>query len=375
MSKKLILACVLSNLSCAPESQKTVAPFRAHVLARNDNGTYGFKTVTFQTLTSLKRMEGTLGRVLGNAALDVQSDVKDDVIKKMDPTQLFSRRGNSIKLNFVVRKGVIYPMDFKSLEILSFYYTYEQVVSFWQNSLGITLLDPKPDLFYNPSITLDEGGTVLEGNIKMNAAYLPITDDFMFFETAKSEDVPVKINHAVISHEYTHYIFHQQFAKMDHRFYDTANSLATEDLDGMNEGVADFFAYVYTGHADEFKRSLPEMSETRRLPAAWQLSTLSSAPCAESFYCKGSILASALYEITTRFGYDKIKVAQNVYRALNEFRTDWASEKENAAFDYHLLINRIIAEADPQERGNYCTVFTKWFDEPKVKDKLSCSDQ
>ena len=88
-------------------------------------------------------------------------------------------------------------------------------------------------------------------------------------------------------------------------------------------------------------------------------------------YCLGSVLASALYEVS-QVGENPNEVGQTIYEALSGFAEDWAAHGSSPSFKINLLLNRIIAAAGTNGVETYCTQFKKFFDDPNETGELQC---
>lgn len=357
---------------CSACGQKDPSkPYKAHIVASTPNG-YQLTTVEYSTLTDPFSMEGDIGVILGDAVVDALAS-GEDIIDPNKRDSIYIESGKTIKLDYEVKSGVIYPKNFDSMALLSLYYNFERTFKFCQENLGLTLEQfGISRIFYAPRMRASSEGTTLEGTMKINAAFLPGLRDFWFFKTSKLEDVPIAMNFGVLAHEFGHSIFDIKFAKKEPAFYNTGLSSNEDELSGINEGIADFFSFVVTNSTSEFAASLASAAKERTLPVSWTYSTLGSASCAGSFYCKGSILASALYEISTTGNRKPSDVGKIVYQAMEDFRTDWQNEKESSLFDYNYFIYRIVAQVSGTEKTDYCQIFQKWFDETRVKDNIGC---
>ena len=106
------------------------------------------------------------------------------------------------------------------------------------------------------------------------------------------------------------------------------------------------------------------MGDDRKLPAKWVQSTEDHySQCYGTFYCKGSILASALYQISQAAGQTPLNVATFVYQSLPKFRDDWITYGSDTDFGYQYLIKRIVEEAGASNKTIYCESFKVWFNE------------
>jgi hypothetical protein len=175
----------------------------------------------------------------------------------------------------------------------------------------------------------------------------------------------------VVAHEFGHFIFDYHFADFDRSVYNTDLSINENFLSGLNEGLSDYFSYAVTQSVDEFGASLPELDAERRLPVSWTLRNSLNGICKGGFYCQGSVLASALYEIAQLPGQTSLIVGQHVYNALPDFRTVWLTRRNTDLLDYSALLNAILTQASADQAA-YCTIFRKWFDTDNVRQNLTC---
>lgn len=369
MRLKLIAASCLAS-SCIAPKEKPEYPIVARILSSID-GTYQLGDVTINTLTNIDHMIGAVGSIKGQAALNVDADVAE-IMASTDPDAVYSDRGQTVETDYLLSKGVVIPQNFQTMEMLGLYSVYERTVAFWETNFNIPFdAIGFPSLYYNPRLRRDKDGEQVEISTTMNAAYLPGVRDFWFFKTASREHVPVKMNFGVVAHEFGHFIFDYHFAEFDRSIYNTKLSLNENFLSGLNEGLSDYFSYAVTQSVNEFGASLPELDLERRLPVSWTLRTSLNGVCKGSFYCQGSVLASALYEIAQLPGQNSLMVAERVFNALPAFRQTWKERRDNDLMDYSALLNAILAEA-PEEQAEYCTVFRKWFDTDNVRLNLAC---
>jgi len=347
-------------------------PFTARIVTSVGGGKYELTEVEYTTLNSIKHMKGDYAKIIGGASLDLNADA-EEVVTSNNPDDIYKDLGQEVNLDFYLDGNVVVPRTGESMEMLGLYYVFERSVTYWVTHFGI---NPKVfRLFYNPSLKASVDGLELELKLKLNAAFMPGPRDFFLFETSSLiEDLPVKMNFGIIAHEFGHAIFDETFAQKDASYYETTNDLASEQLSGMNEGVSDFFSFMVTGSVNEFGNSISFLEEERAMPVSWTYSSLGDQSCADSFYCKGSIIASALHEVATSGGLGALEVGKDVFAALATFRADWSAQKGSSSFDYHYLLNRILAEANDSEKVEYCESFEKWFDKSPVLENLACDE-
>ncbi len=368
---KLLIIFFITFLHSSCSRKSASEPFKAK-LPFSKGGSYEFQEVTFSTLENLDRLEGTIAKIKGNSVVDIAAET-GEIIESKNEDDLYIQKGQDIFLDYKLENGVVHARNFDSLAMLSIYYYYERTFNFWQDNLGLKLSDfEKIDIIYNPRIGAKTGQSILEVTIKINAAFLPGMRDFWFFKTSKSEDLPINMNWGVIAHEFGHGIFDLYFNNKDATITESDVEENDEILSGINEGLADFFSYMVTGSTKEFGLSLAIMKEERTLPVAWKDSEIEDSDCTGGFYCRGSVLASALYEIANATDQNAIKVGKVVIDALPVFEKDWSTYKnEKDNFEIYYLLNRIL-EKSADDQSVYCDSFKKWFDKAEMQDKIKC---
>jgi hypothetical protein len=155
-------------------------------------------------------------------------------------------------------KGVQIPRDVESSMSLVIYAHMERLKSF-DSDLGMAKNLSWPRQVGLQIEFVDSSGAV-ETN---NAIYLHELDSVAFFPT-KLNALPMAINGAVLAHEH----FHAHFNAFELRQVQTGSEFEDFNesviLRGWNEGLADFYAYAYTGEDDFIALSIPG-DETRKL--------------------------------------------------------------------------------------------------------------
>jgi hypothetical protein len=328
-------------------------------------------------------MDGELAVMKGDAALNLTAEI-GEIVTSEDPDSLYSSKGRSVNLDYIVEDGIAIPRNFQSMAMLAIYYHYERIFLFWQENLGLKLSDfGKLRLFMNPRVEAKTANISVSGVIKVNAAFLPGPRDFWFFKTSPLEEVPINMNFGVLAHEFGHAVFDLAFAEKDRNFYEIdekallldGSEEKTTKLSAFNEGLADFFSWMVTGKLTEFGESLAILGKERVMPVKWTLSELEGKPeiCTGGFYCKGSLFSSALYEIAKLEGRTAVTVGNAAYAALTDLRADWISAKKGEDFGYYHIVNRIYLRLDDgQNMTEVCRIFKKWFDTAAVKEKIEC---
>jgi hypothetical protein len=231
----------------------------------------------------------------------------------------------------------------------------------------------KSTLYHAPVARSETSSASAGVIIKINAAYLPSDNVFLLFQTSSLEKIPMNINFGVIAHEFGHAIFDYKFAEREIATYSTVLTESDNILSAINEGLSDFFSYMVSNRRQELNASLEIFEKERQLPVSWTYATIETSDCSGDYYCKGSVLASALYEISELANHTPTSVGTAVYNSLDKFRLDWDASKESLGFDFHFLINRILTELPDADKSAYCTIFRNWFDVEEVLNALTCS--
>ena len=369
-SKVLVGIASISILISCGKRPSASSPYKAEVIKPGASD-YSLETVEFKYLTNVDSMDGSILKIIGHAALNASAGI-DELINPADHNKLYLDKGRDVVLDYWTDGGVIKARNFDSMAMLTLYYNYEVVIDYWTSQLGLDLNNfGKLRMYYNPRVKASSEAGSIEQTIKVNAAFLPGPRDFLIFKTSALEQLPINMNQGVLAHEFGHAIFDYKFAGMDASVY-TSSASAEEQLSGINEGIADFFSYAVTNRRTEYEKSLSSLGSERNLPVSWTLSTLNSSTCSGSFYCKGSILASALYEISQISGNSSLTTAKTLYESLDDFRSDWDSLKNGTSFEYYFLIKKFVANLDTSKKASACQVFTKWFDTTTFKEKMGC---
>lgn len=362
---RLLLACFIFPFLINCNKTKASYPLKARILISTEAG-YQMQTVTFNTLINLEKMDGNLAKIIGNATLDINQE--QEVLVGANPDEIYLNIGEDVSLDYTVEDDVVHPLNFDSMAMLSMYYNFEKVIEYWRDNLDLDLEDfGKRRLFYDPDIAASSAFGSVSGTIKLNAAFLPGVRDFWFFKTSPLEKIPFKMNMAILAHEFSHGIFDYVFAGADASFYDSDSDLAKFQLNGINEGIADYNAWMVTGRTSEFVESLEQFAKERIIPVSWNSQDLldgGSQVCSGSYYCKGSVLASALYEVAIQDAFDPVKVGATVYTAINNFRSDWQDHKNDDSFEYYYFLIQVINAAEStSDKLAYCEAFKARFND------------
>lgn len=349
---------------------------------------YKLETVSFKTLESADKLSSPLLELRGKAVLSVKEDIEEK-ISSSNPEQFYASRGGVVRTDYIIKDGVVYPKTYSDMANLAIFYNFELTYTFWTEKLGLAAADfGRTTIYNNPTIKFTSDKITGSVEPKFNASFVQGVRDFWFFKESSKADIPIKMNLAVLAHEFTHSIFDIYFGEKNADFYamkdkdqDDSYSQATYGtpydneflLSALNEGLADFFSWLVTGRPSELGASIASMAETRVPPVNYRLSSYQTV-CGDSFYCLGSLLNSALYEIATAAdGIEKIQLGKYVLSALKTFRLDWAAEKADVSNSFNMdmdkFLEKIVAEEPSSDKKvKICTVFKSWFD--SIQDKI-----
>ena len=373
--KIILFLFIFAPTSCSNDSVPST--IKAKVVTPI-GGSYDYETVTIESLTNLESVEGKYVNLKGGGELDITKDI-DEIVKSDDPQGIYKSRGKNFSLNYMIKDDVVIAKDFTSLAALTIYHNYEYVFKFWEENFNLTLDKfGKLTIYNNPKLTFSEGDFNVDIETKVNAAFLPGARDFWLFKQTPLALIPLKMNRGVLAHEFSHAIFDDIFTDRDLTVYETENEDNEYILSAINEGIADYYAFMVTGRSNDFALSLDFVDSTRTLPVSWTLSSLSKEVCQDSFYCEGSVIASALFEIantlSSTYSQSSVAVGQAVYNALSSdaFKQLWSDNKNSGNFLYSHLLIEIKNNADPSDQSTYCEAFKKWFD--KIDEKTYLED-
>lgn len=346
-------------------SKKIPSQIRAKVVSWGSSG-FEYKVVDFKYLTDAVHMEGSIANIRGGTLVD--ADLSNDDVIHGDEDTVFAKKGARVRIDYTVKDGVILAKNNDSLEMLSLYHQFELIVDFWITNYNFTLEEiGKFTIHYEPALSANLDGLKIASSPRLNAAYFNGLGDFLLFKTSPLEKIPLKLNIAVLAHEFGHKIFDIRFAQRSSAFvFDNTIFKTRRELNATNEGLADYFSWLLVQNTDLFTRSLDsQIFKERIIPVSWTNKTLDENPdvCTGSYYCKGSILTSALYELSIDPSMTKEKVANAVLSALPKFRNDWDAHRMDRTFDQYFLLIRILLELPSNEQDIACKIFYKWFDD------------
>ncbi len=202
--------------------------------------------------------------------------------------------GSAPRANFIRVGSFFVPTDLISMQMATIYYHMQRLALF-DELVGARGLHQWPRSVGIETQIIDEDGASLN-----NAFYNGQTDSMMFVPFTNPE-LPIAMNAGIIAHEHFHSLFYKivmRPAVEAKKIRSNRTSLHAEErardkailfekpikmqnqevtvaeraqlfnetyLRGMNEGLADFWGWLYTSDAEFIRWSLPAMTESRSL--------------------------------------------------------------------------------------------------------------
>lgn len=249
------------------------------VVEQNLQVPLSFENVRLNGIRNLKHMEGDAAQFTMYPQLD------DSEIRGVIPEALFLK----------TTKNVYVPLNFLSAQLATLYAHLERLLAFdallgLRQSLGTR----------NVVIT-----SVNEAAGAVNNAFYKSDSDTLIFIPYSDEKMPISINPGIIAHEHFHALFHKQFyfplvqrkvlpqsmtsslhsaevlgKQMDEVFplseqttpsfsklKDVEKDYTRVLIQGLNEGLADVWGWIYTGRPNFLAMSLPQARDFRNVKA------------------------------------------------------------------------------------------------------------
>ncbi len=231
-----------------------------------------FENIKLHGISNLQKVSGDFAQFL------IYPQVNGQEIQGLAPEAKFVRN----------EKGVFFPLNFLSAQMFSLYAHFERLLKLDEK------LSVHPQLGTRTVLitSLEDSSSVVD-----NAFYKADIDSLIFIPYSQ-ENVPLSVNPGVIAHEHFHAQFHRRFylplvqrkvlppalmkasqteaAKKEmgiNQDKDTDiafQKLSSREQDyfrvfiqGLNEGLADIWGWVYTGRSNFLALSLPQVGTSR----------------------------------------------------------------------------------------------------------------
>ena len=347
-----LLACSALLGACAAEEDPG-PPYRAEVLelvaTDPETGASSFALVESELdrLDDLDRLEGPDLAVRRGGEL---------IIREINGSVVIDGRFEAPGrpgLRYAVEDGVVVPLDYPTLAMLSAYHQFSGVLDQVEAVASISVDEfvsrvGPIEAFFEPRIRMEQG-VGATATVKLNAFYMAETKQFGLAQRAGVEGVPLAANPKVIAHEFGHALFDQLFFEGAQRLCSeeevaddplSASRLGAEyAISGFNEGTGDFVSFAMTGSASALQEVVrsdlaDELAEDRNLILdnfVYDDLQGPDRPCG-TFYCIGTLWARSLYRAMIQLGLDTADAADRaafarvVLTALGEARASIAAQ-------------------------------------------------
>lgn len=351
----------------------------------NGTGQHSFQEIKIDTMKSPYETKGSIARVYFEGGLAGRG-----------------YEGPVARPRLTQSGDVCVPMDVESSFAVSAYAQMEALHAFdvkngidqgitWPRNVGVEI-----------RVRTTDGGT------HNNAHYFP-KDDAIAIIPYSYDGLPMALNHGVMAHEHFHAHFQarvvnhvnaalaSQFA-MDRLFYprfnlkpmaddydridlNTTNGLNNFVLRGWNEGLADFYAYVFTDQSNFFNDSRPDLFSLRDLAGEPQAmlsgfhfhqtvqrtSTDQSHQVAALSYQQGTLLARLLFQLSELGPESKELILQRVIQKLPRLAEDLIQNYDRQVYDFDAIVPIILEGAPLNDKA--CAILASVM--PKAKMKRS----
>lgn len=350
--------------ACAPESDPAQESGSIRVLTpmQNSKGQYGLDFFELQGLSELQTLTGKFvrffmsPRIAGNKLIGTAPKAR--FIRNSD--------GNYIPANEIT----------------------QQLVTVYAHMQRLALLDDELGAAGVNSWPRDVGVAVrVKGGLKNNAFYDGETDS-MLFVPYNQAGLPIAINGGILAHEHFHSLFfklgipdsssktsvhdrQEIMGLLDVEGLELSTRqrrqgpivVGGEDMDaaslrayynlvmtrGLNEGLADFWGWMYTGDPDFITQSLPKEGSARTLKVADE-AAVNSLPSPESierslqvFYNTGS--AKKMKDYAVGYAYS---LATQFSRVLKRFTDIYAQARDVESLQARKDVAKLIVKTLPK---------------------------
>jgi hypothetical protein len=345
---KVVWLSSLLIFSCQP--QAPIADVQGNVkvlIPTTAQSSNQLSTVTIKNVSSLKEVSGSYVQFYYTPGSDNGGLVGGA------PQAKFIRTGEDVYV----------PTDSVTQQMFSIYYHIQNLNDF-NAEISLELKQTQP--FYVGLNTQVSGG----GDNSQNNAFFDGDSNALLFVPYNLQHIPISVNSGIIAHEFFHSIFFKhmlkgfnlnqealiQSAPNTDKFYYNQTLVR-----GMNEGLADYWGWLYTNDTDYISVSLPKFGTARKmeLDAATIGSIETSSAIASKvseaqeasekpteylstyIYKIGTPHARFLKELTQRISYDnktslkvaKVQMARAIYNYMKNLSATTKAFKAESILD------------------------------------------
>ncbi len=410
-----VLALLLAGCSKSTDVESAEGSVSVQIPVQSETATYQLAIVNLLGISNLRDVSGNFARFFYSPG------VGDSSITGQSPSAHFIKSG-----------ATFIPADFISAQMAVIYYHMQnlakidkdagaQGVNHWPRSVGLETL------------IVDAMGTQ-----KNNAFYDGHTDAMLFVPFSEG-NLPLSVNAGIIAHEHFHSLFYKLVIQKAVVKNKIAFGLASQHplvsgpakalgkmtrppmaipekiktrlfnqvyIRGLNEGLADFWGWLYTNDVDFMKLSLPSFVQARSLSLDKSLpgqhltqqgieNLISNSVQNEdqakvelvNYYYVGTPHARFLKEWARLYSSDhrisvtegKMIVAQKVVAYLNEITKSLLALEENELINPTHLFKYFADQnvGDPKLSKESCNFLSNYlnFEKTAKKDVVDCVEQ
>lgn len=284
---------------------------------------YRLTQVQIETLTNVSRIQGPAAQFFFMPTIS-----PDGQLRGVSPEPRL----------FLNQKGHVVAGDLKSLELLTLYYHFEQIMKM-DTQIGILSLNSWPRKVGLQARVVDKHQKLSSNNARYSGQL-----DAYLFDSFVRPDLQLTVNGGVIAHEHFHSIFfkmvllplssiiappspHENNSPQPLAINEKDNPYLSTILRAWNEGLADVWGWIYSKDTNFVQRSIgfektrdltiqPNVLPTKRDIQLLINSSLDSQTRLTMSYQLGSAIARTIFHSTKEI--EPIKILQAIVRVLSK---------------------------------------------------------
>ena len=316
--------------------------------------------------------------------------------------------GDALDLRYAMRDGIIVPKDYPTLIMMSAYHEFSRLFESLPDAAAMTVDDLVAEngafeVFFEPTVKVMSSRFNTKTTDKLNAFYVSGTNQFGLAQRSPLERTPLAANRIVLAHELGHAVFGKAFADDEPKRASPLNeggmfpgrAMTEYAIAGLNEGFADFFAFVITGATNplsELSHLVGAERSLARTDYTWDdvfvdpilgeplNEPLEDGPCMGSFYCIGTLFARSMYQAAVETGTDPasyqartplgramVGALPHVLPRMRTLASDILPERESARESNYTgrltgaYLGCLVAALPPSMRPGTCRAFVRNF--------------
>jgi len=389
-----ILAGVATTLmACAPGTGDVDPSSNRFLIYNYDRmtGTYKLEPVQITTIQDVRSADGELFNILGGGSL--ATGVTDPQTAEEWEKSLTVEGALPPTIEYTIDSdGTVVPWDFDSAMMLTVYHHLEKAADYF-DTIPLDGVENyrtgefsrevvgKVPCYYYPQISL--AGIPLP-LFTDNAAYAFTLNAFLVPpRLALTDAVPIYANRGVMTHEYGHAVFNRLVQNNvrvpDHILNeDNWEDISINELRGLDEGVADIFAYLDVGDPNFIAPSITmDIGRDMSVPKEYDADMLAvfegtSAEATEEaapeapVHELGAVVAAMFFQLQqdtagTLTDDELATIMVRALRAINDPKPGWRIVE---------FLDALHAELPESAREDACALLAERF--PAISEDLAC---